>query len=81
MDLRLEEDFVRVEVADSGDEGLVHEEGLDCSFSVSQSAPELVEREAWIERVRPEFRDLLLRLPFPGEADVAEKPLADVSET
>ena len=55
----LEQDLVAVDVADAGDELLVHQQRLQPRLALGEHAAEQVPRQRGLERVEPEVRELL----------------------
>ena len=72
---RLEQDFVAVNVADAGDELLVHQQRLQLGLALREHATEQIPRQCRLERVDAEvgeFFDLLVDVVVRRDEHLAE---------
>ena len=76
MQLRPPQGLVGVDVADAGDERLVHEQRLEPCPAAADQAAEHAQREPWVERLRADAVERVV----VGEVQPDAAELADVAE-
>src|SRR4029079_5302759 len=76
----LVEDLVGVDVAETGEDGVVHEQRLERATALGQAVAEDVELEAVLERIGTEVLDALGGARVARDLDQPELALADVDE-
>src|SRR5690606_34565527 len=80
MKMRAKQDLVREDVADPGNDLLVHQKRLDLPPAFSDGTPQVVEVELRGERIRPQPVLCDERLRIVCDADMPEHPPVGVSK-